>query len=343
MKNHYEILGVPRDAGVADIAAAHRDMVSRVYAQSPPDADRLTALREAYRVLIDETERKAYDTTLPLERRAVPRRPSARGSDDVVEPSWLANWKLLAPIAAVVVIAIGWQVRKKPVPVQPKIATVAREATPAMVQAPANAPVADTDKTSQEIFAMAGASVVRVRTNSGSGSGVVISGDTVITNCHVVMPWRSAFVEFDRSPHRFPATLVVADEELDLCKLSVPGLPARPVALGSVANVSNHQTVFAIGAPGGGPIGITEGVVTTLHGITAGNVIQTTAYVRPGSSGGGLFSATGKLIGIVTFLQRGPDERNYAIPVDWISRMETRAGSGQQDEVVPPIYMPVER
>jgi S1-C subfamily serine protease len=170
---------------------------------------------------------------------------------------------------------------------------------------------------------------------TGTGSAVAIGASTIITNCHVLVGGVRA--ELHIGGQRMATQLQVADQELDLCRMQVAGT-LRPVPLGSVSDVHNNLPVFAIGAPGGGPVIITEGVVTTLHGIRAGNVIQTTAAVSPGSSGGGLFTANGKLVGIVTFQQRGPEQRNYAIPVDWINRMETREGSGQADEVIPPVY-----
>ncbi len=195
--------------------------------------------------------------------------------------------------------------------------------------------------TSTEMFSRWGGSVGRVHVYSaggslaGTGSAVAIGTSTIITNCHVLVGGVRA--ELQIGGQRMATQLQVADQELDLCRMQVSGT-LRPVPIGSVSDVHNNVPVFAIGAPGGGPVIITEGVVTTLHGIRAGNVIQTTAAVSPGSSGGGLFTTNGKLVGIVTFQQRGLEQRNYAIPVDWLNRMETREGSGQADEVIPPVY-----
>ena len=334
-QNHYDVLGVARDAASADIAAAHREAIARAYRQTPPDAERLAAIHEAHRILSDDAQRRVYDSILPAARKPLVRpRRQAAASVDASQRDWL-KWVVGLAVALVV---IGWWQERNKKPLAPRIDTsmpTAPVTTPPVAAPPPE--TAETEKTSQEMFALLGTSVGRVVTGRGSGSGVVIAANTVITNCHVVMPWSGAQIEFSQR-QSYATELIVADEELDLCKMNVPGLRAKPVTIGSVADVSNRQTVFAIGAPGGGPIVISEGQVTTLHGITAGNVIQTTAYVRPGSSGGGLFSATGRLIGIVTFQQRGLEEQNYAIPVDWLSRMETRPGSGQHNEVVPPVY-----
>ncbi len=57
-------------------------------------------------------------------------------------------------------------------------------------------------------------------------------------------------------------------------------------------------------------------------------MIQTTAPISPGSSGGGLFDASGRLVGIVTFQHRFGQNLNFAVPADWISEMRTRAVGG---------------
>jgi hypothetical protein len=64
--------------------------------------------------------------------------------------------------------------------------------------------------------------------------------------------------------------------------------------------------------------------VSSLRDTEDGRVIQTTAPVSPGSSGGGLFNADGRLIGIVTFQYRGGQNLNFAVPADWIGAMNDR-------------------
>jgi hypothetical protein len=49
-----------------------------------------------------------------------------------------------------------------------------------------------------------------------------------------------------------------------------------------------------------------------------------TAPVSPGSSGGGLFDAQGRLIGITTLYLKDSQQLNFAIPVEWIAALPTR-------------------
>ena len=44
--------------------------------------------------------------------------------------------------------------------------------------------------------------------------------------------------------------------------------------------------------------------------------LQTTAAISPGSSGGGLFDASGNLVGITTMTLRGTQNINFAIPAE---------------------------
>lgn len=342
--NHYDTLRVARDAQDAEIQLAFRTALELAYRQQPPDADRLAAIRNAHRILSDAELRREHDASLPPPRAVAPQMASAESTADIDTngKSPLIKWTAVALIF--VVIVAWWKTRKSPPPATPAsvaAATVAADSPSGPVPASNTSPSAERQLTASEAFAKLGPSVGRMHVYSasgqltGTGSAVAIGTSTIITNCHVLVGGVRA--ELHIAGQRLATQLQIADQELDLCRMQVAGL-LRPVQIGSVSDVHNNLTVFAIGAPGGGPVIITEGVVTTLHGIAAGNVIQTTAAVSPGSSGGGLFTTNGKLVGIVTFQQRGLEQRNYAIPVDWINRMETREGSGQADEVIPPVY-----
>jgi S1-C subfamily serine protease len=155
---------------------------------------------------------------------------------------------------------------------------------------------------------------------------VVIARGTVITNCHVAL--KGPLVSVKTPKDSYPANVTVADEEYDLCKLDVQGLSAPAVEIGGSQYVRTGQKVFAIGAPLGLELTISEGIVSSLRETPLGNVIQTTAPISPGSSGGGLFNVNAQLIGITTFQHKTGQNLNFAVPADWIDKMTTRSGSG---------------
>jgi hypothetical protein len=181
--------------------------------------------------------------------------------------------------------------------------------------------------------------VARVNALDGSGrammigSGVVVDRGAVITNCHVVSRATSVQVKF--GANMYTGSVDVADEELDLCRLGVPGLDAPAVEIGTVGSLRTGQRVYAIGAPQGLDLTISEGIVSSLREVQGGTVIQTTAPVSKGSSGGGLFDASGRLVGLVTFQHRFGQNLNFALPADWIGEMRTRRSSAAASEPAP--------
>lgn len=159
-----------------------------------------------------------------------------------------------------------------------------------------------------------------------TGSGVVIAQERVITNCHVLA--KASVIRISRGNISLGATLEWPDPERDLCQLRVRDLSAPAVPLGNVASVKVGQRVYAIGAPQGLELTLSDGLVSSLREIDEGKppVIQTSTPVSPGSSGGGLFDANGSLIGITTFAFRG-QQLNFAVPIDWVREVPER---GQQ-------------
>jgi hypothetical protein len=178
------------------------------------------------------------------------------------------------------------------------------------------------------VFAEVAASVARVQVMDATdrviafGSGVVIGKAVVLTNCHVAM--RGAKIAIRINDVVMPATIQLADEALDLCRLNVAGLGAPAVAISGVGSLRTGQRVYAIGAPQGLDLTISDGIVSALRKVDEGTVIQTTAPISPGSSGGGLFDTAGRLVGIMTFQHRYGQNLNFALPADWIGQMRTR-------------------
>jgi len=183
-------------------------------------------------------------------------------------------------------------------------------------------------RSAENVFAEVAPSVARVHAMDSSGrvivigSGVVIDKGIVITNCHVAT--RGTKLAIKINDNVMPATIQLADEVLDLCRLSVTGLAAPSLVIDSVTSLRTGQRVYAIGAPAGLELTISEGIVSALRKVDDGTVIQTTAPISPGSSGGGLFDMSGRLVGITTFQHRYGQNLNFALPADWIGQMRAR-------------------
>lgn len=158
---------------------------------------------------------------------------------------------------------------------------------------------------------------VRVR-NIAQGSAIAVSDHLLLTNCHVVKD--RPLIKLWQDGTRADATLVAADEKTDRCVIKTEELTLKPIGgvrpLDSLA-VGEH--VFAIGAPISLERTLSEGLISGLRPGRARHLVQTSAPISPGSSGGGLFDDRGNLVGITTagFL-RGAQNLNFAIAAaDW--------------------------
>jgi S1-C subfamily serine protease len=180
--------------------------------------------------------------------------------------------------------------------------TVPTIVVPVSVPSPAAAVV--TPPTAEQIAGAAQPSVVRIVTDATLGSGVMIAGG-VLTSAHVVKD--TAQIEVYSTDHRHAhATVLRIDPTADIAllktDLSLPALDLEPVA-GQHAG----DTVVALGygsdATDPGPASVAAGQLSsTGTGIQGRSLLETTATLAPGYSGGPLLNSRGHVIGLNTFV-----------------------------------------
>ena len=169
--------------------------------------------------------------------------------------------------------------------------------------------------TSEQIYTQTSGSVVEVTVSDGQGSGVVVAPEIVLTNCHVT---KQGNIAINYRKKKYAAVVVAGNDDLDYCILKVAGLPAVAAPMGPLADVSPGQRVYSLGSPRGFELTFAEGMVSALRP-SAGMplpIIQTTASISPGSSGGGLFDEFGRLIGITSFFRKESQNLNFAMPAE---------------------------
>ena len=180
--------------------------------------------------------------------------------------------------------------------------------------------------TPAEVFEQVKDSVVVIRSfdvkgkKESMGSGVLLPNGNIATNCHVVEDG----VRFEAgSRNQFvPATVIAGDTDKDICLLQAPAIKGKPARLGRAATLKVGEAVYAVGAPQGLELSLSDGIVSQLRG---GNppFIQTTAAISQGSSGGGLFDQNAKLVGFTTLYIEGGQSLNFAMPVEWVAEIRT--------------------
>jgi hypothetical protein len=163
------------------------------------------------------------------------------------------------------------------------------------------------------------------------GSGVAIGADRLVTNEHVIEGPAASF-RVKQNAKVWAAEAFDVDPENDLCVLQVNGLPASDLRLRRSETLVIGERVYAIGAPEGLELSISDGLLSGIRSIG----IQTTAAISPGSSGGGLFDAQGRLIGITRFYIRDGQNLNFAVPIELVDVLYNRTPIEQSVLSAPP-------
>jgi S1-C subfamily serine protease len=229
---------------------------------------------------------------------------------------------------------------------------LAGPATTPGTAAPAKAEGSDRTLSDRAVYDLVSPSVVDItatlgyddETASGTGFFVDPRDGFVLTNNHVIRDATSVTVSIPQTQQTFQAQIVGADTSADIAVLRIAPLAGAPSApIGDSAAVAVGSTVIAIGnrAGAGGPPVLAPGVISatgrtiqaadgasgfteTLH-----NMLQTTAKIQPGDSGGPLADSAGVVIGVDTAAGTGGAEAGYAIPINTAMSAERQIVSGR--------------
>lgn len=155
-------------------------------------------------------------------------------------------------------------------------------------------------------------------------TGFLVSADGVIvTNYHVIETGNVAIVKFPDNT-AFPVDGVLAfDKVRDLAVIKIHGRGFRTLVLGNSDRVQVGEEVVAIGNPLSLESTVSNGIVSGVRTDkeAGGKLLQVTAPITHGSSGGPLFNMMGEVVGITTLGFEGAGNLNFAIPVNDAKRL----------------------
>ena len=168
----------------------------------------------------------------------------------------------------------------------------------------------------------------RGRFGQGAGSGMVIAPDGyVLTNAHVVSGAGRVEVAL-HDGRTLEARPVGGDRATDLAVVRLPASDLTHVKIGGEKDLVRGQLVVAIGNPLGFDSTVSAGVVSatgrSLRGVDGRlveNLVQHTALLNPGNSGGPLVDFRGHLVGVNTAIIAFAQGMSFAIPsetVNWV-------------------------
>jgi S1-C subfamily serine protease len=156
------------------------------------------------------------------------------------------------------------------------------------------------------------------------GSGSVIALHRVVTNAHVVAGVTNPSVQVGGVGKHYPAKVVAFDSRRDIAVLSVPGLPTKPLVLGT--DLGRGQSAVVAGFPNDGPFRASAARVRSVIQASGEDIYGAPGAVRevyslfvtvePGNSGGPVLDSKGEMVGVVFARSLDDTSTGYALTLD---------------------------
>lgn len=162
------------------------------------------------------------------------------------------------------------------------------------------------------------------------GSGFIIRDKEIVTNYHVIEGAYGGTVKLIGVDTSYRIEGIVGADpirDLAILRVSIPGSKLLP--LGDSDSVQVGDTVYAVGNPMGLEGTFSQGIISGIRSVNSDKLIQLTAPVSPGSSGGPVLDSTGKAVGVAVATFGGGQNLNFAIPVNYLKTLMKKTGTPQ--------------
>jgi S1-C subfamily serine protease len=193
------------------------------------------------------------------------------------------------------------------------------------------APPLPADLSSEEVIARVAPSVAVILTGAGAGrlsgvgSGVIVRSDGVLlTAYHVIKDAREVQVRLKTGEIYDRVELVAVDERRDVAALRIPAANSPALAIAPLEEARQGEHIYIVSNPSGLTWSASAGILSAVRPVeevvptqSGHRVLQFTAPVSPGSSGGVVVDSKGRALGIVVFSKEG-QALNFAVPLETV-------------------------
>ena len=159
------------------------------------------------------------------------------------------------------------------------------------------------------------------------GSGFFVRDGEIASNLHVVEGAARGYAKLVGQKMKYDIEGITAIDPIrDLVILKISDVPAKAVSLGNSESVQVGETVYAVGNPQGLEGTFSQGIISSIRNVGNDKLLQITAPISPGSSGGPVLNDKGEVIGVSVATFRGGQNLNFAIPSNYLKTLLKKAG-----------------
>lgn len=158
------------------------------------------------------------------------------------------------------------------------------------------------------------------------GTGFLVSSDgRIATNFHVIDTCRAVSVKFANGDIYDAPMVVDTDVRKDLALIRVKAVNTPALPLGDSDDLEVGQRIYSIGNPSGLQNTLQDGLVNGFRQVTGYKLVQVSASLNPGNSGGPILDEEGAVVAIAARIVRGAENLGFAIPINYLKGyLETR-------------------
>lgn len=208
-----------------------------------------------------------------------------------------------------------------------RVAAVFLAAAAMLVGGPSLAQAQNTQQIAEQAFQSTVLLVVEGQYSESLGSGFFVRDSQVVTNFHVVDGAVEGYAKLVGQEARYPIKGVTAtDPSHDLAVLKVDIPDAETMTLADKGTVQVGEPVYAVGNPKGLEGTFSEGIVSSIRQVDRGRLLQITAPISSGSSGGPVLNADGAVVGVSVGAMKEGQNLNFAIPSPYVDTLVQNAG-----------------
>ena len=159
------------------------------------------------------------------------------------------------------------------------------------------------------------------------GSGFFVRNGQIATNLHVVEGTAKGYAKLVGQKTKYDIEGITAiDPQRDLVILKVSAFGQQVLSLRDSDAVQVGESVYAVGNPRGLEGTFSQGIISSIREVGTDQLLQITAPISPGSSGGPVLNRESKVIGVSVATFRGGQNLNFAIPSNYLKGLLAQLG-----------------